>query len=450
MADGYGAPWDAAFGWVEAVTGGTVVRAERQPRWRPAWFLDVERPDGTVLPLYWRGDRGIPGSAAALVAEGRVLGVLAAHGVPVPRCHGRCDDPLGLLLDAVPGEVDFHRAPPAEREAVAADFLAVVARTHRLDPAEFEAAGLARPGAGPGQARASLARWRAAVDTAGDVAAPLVRLALGWLEAHPPARDEPPVLVHGDCGPGQFLFADGRVTAVLDWEFAHLGDPMEDLALMRGRDLSYPFGDFPARLRQYEAAGGHRVDLPRLRWYSVLAMLITPAGLLPVLAAPPPGTDLAQVLAWDAVYGRALAQCLAEAAGVALGPVEPPDADPGPRAWLHDALVDGLAADAAGRTGYDRYRAERRVLLAAHLRLADRLGPAFDAADAADAARVLGHRPASPAEAERELDRCAAAGPGERFGLLLEVLYRRAVRREALLGPLLGELAETATLSSLE
>ncbi len=47
--------WQRAFAWVEKTTGGKLVRAERQARWRPAWFLDVEK-DGQILPLYWRGD----------------------------------------------------------------------------------------------------------------------------------------------------------------------------------------------------------------------------------------------------------------------------------------------------------------------------------------------------------------------------------------------------------
>ena len=55
---GHVAPeWLAGFEWVEQQVGGRVVRAERQPRWRPAWFIDIER-DGRVVPLYFRGERG--------------------------------------------------------------------------------------------------------------------------------------------------------------------------------------------------------------------------------------------------------------------------------------------------------------------------------------------------------------------------------------------------------
>ena len=52
---------------------------------------------------------------------------------------------------------------------------------------------------------------------------PILALALRWLEANIP----PPVapsLVHGDFRLGNLMFEHGRVTGVLDWELAHLGD----------------------------------------------------------------------------------------------------------------------------------------------------------------------------------------------------------------------------------
>ena len=55
-----GEEWQRAFRWVEATIGGRLVAAHRQARWRPAWFLEVER-EGERLPLYWRGDRGLEG-----------------------------------------------------------------------------------------------------------------------------------------------------------------------------------------------------------------------------------------------------------------------------------------------------------------------------------------------------------------------------------------------------
>ena len=55
--DGISGSWRRGFDWIEAELGGTIVRAERQARWRPAWTLDLQR-EGEVVPLYFRGERG--------------------------------------------------------------------------------------------------------------------------------------------------------------------------------------------------------------------------------------------------------------------------------------------------------------------------------------------------------------------------------------------------------
>ena len=48
--------WKAGFEWLESELGGRIIEARRQPRWRPAWFIEFER-DGERLSLYWRGKR---------------------------------------------------------------------------------------------------------------------------------------------------------------------------------------------------------------------------------------------------------------------------------------------------------------------------------------------------------------------------------------------------------
>ena len=74
--------------FIERTTGGKIVRMERQVRWRPAWFVDVERGAET-LKLHLRGDRGGGVSIFPdLKREADVIEVLEAGGVPVPHIHG--------------------------------------------------------------------------------------------------------------------------------------------------------------------------------------------------------------------------------------------------------------------------------------------------------------------------------------------------------------------------
>lgn len=96
---------------------------------------------------------------------------------------------------------------------------------------------------------------------------PAIISQFNWLLANVPEAPGKPVLLHGDIGFHNFLFDSGQLSAVLDWEFAHLGDPAEDLAYVRntvGAAL-----DWPAFIAAYEAAGGQHVDERRLRFFQV-------------------------------------------------------------------------------------------------------------------------------------------------------------------------------------
>src|SRR4029077_9403192 len=95
------------------------------------------------------------------------------------------------------------------------------------------------------------------------------------LEAHIPSTDRI-TLVHGDYRSGNYLFTDdGTLTAMLDWEMAHLGDAMEDLgwACMKfwsGRGLTVGLTTRADLLARYEHASGIPVDAARVTFYEIL------------------------------------------------------------------------------------------------------------------------------------------------------------------------------------
>src|SRR3546814_11439163 len=91
--------------FVEQVTGGRVTAMRRQPRWRPAWFVDVER-DGLLLPIHIRGDRKsdiMPFPELAREAAARE--VLEEHGIPDPTIYGVFTDQEALIREAIPGQL---------------------------------------------------------------------------------------------------------------------------------------------------------------------------------------------------------------------------------------------------------------------------------------------------------------------------------------------------------
>lgn len=110
-----------------------------------------------------------------------------------------------------------------------------------------------------------------------DAPQPIFELALAWLDRRKPAPLERPLLVHGDYRTGNYLVDEEGVSAILDWELAHLGDPMEDLGWLcvkswRFGAIDRPAGCFGSReelWQAYERAGGGRVDPARAHWWEV-------------------------------------------------------------------------------------------------------------------------------------------------------------------------------------
>ena len=100
---------------------------------------------------------------------------------------------------------------------------------------------------------------------------PVFELALRWLRDHDPGPSGEVTLVHGDFRHGNLIIGPDGVRAVLDWELAHFGDPMEDLGWIcvnswRFGEIDKPVGGFGTReelFAGYEEAG-RRVDPDRV------------------------------------------------------------------------------------------------------------------------------------------------------------------------------------------
>ncbi len=110
---------------------------------------------------------------------------------------------------------------------------------------------------------------------------PVVDAALRWLSATPPPPAQRLTLVHGDYRVGNLLHKEsGALRAVVDWEMAHLGDPLEDLAwsLDARQDANFPdkaAGLIPhaVAVETWLAASGLELDRDALHWWQVLAAL---------------------------------------------------------------------------------------------------------------------------------------------------------------------------------
>jgi aminoglycoside phosphotransferase (APT) family kinase protein len=113
-------------------------------------------------------------------------------------------------------------------------------------------------------------------------------------EVSPLPQRNPTVFLHGDYWPGNILWRDDTLVAVIDWEDAKLGDPLIDFAVSRldiltifGIDALQSFTHYYQSLMDIDYA-----DLPYLDLCAALRL----ARLI--------GTDVAEWAAFFAFYGR--------------------------------------------------------------------------------------------------------------------------------------------------
>lgn len=366
--------------WIEGATGGRVVAAKRggEGASRQAWAVDVEGPTGAE-PLFCLRDNA--GGSGGSMKDAAILRALATTAVPVPRVRAASPELSALLLERIPGRSDFPAVDrEAEREPTARDLMRLTARLHALDPATLDIPHLGRPAAGADPARAQLAQLAGLLATLGDDALPLQRFAARWLARHPP-RAVRTSLVHSDMGPGNFLFEGGRVTALLDWEVAHWGDPMEDLAAIAVRDMATPIGSLATRYAEYAAAGGPKPELTSIAWYRVFILARNTALIALGLRRALEPASRAPLERFQLLLLRALALCLCDVLGIPR-----PEADPAEEAAPSQGPASNAAAPVASTAPAastadaphaDEAALARGFALALHARAraeADRLG----------------------------------------------------------------------------
>ena len=438
-AAGLSDEWRRALSWIERELGGKAVRFERQMWWRPAAFLDLER-DGQSIPLYFRGDRGSSDHGVyPLEHEMHVLQVLEAHGIPVPHIYGFCPDPRGIVMQRAPGRpvAQLASEAAATRQAVFDDYIDILARMHRIDPAAFEAVGLVRPRRAEELALVDFDAWERVYRSKKRRPEPLIEFVIRWVRGNIPQGRQRVGLLTGDCG--QFLYENNRVTVFHDLELACLGDPAADLAGLRCRDTSEPLGNLARAIRRYGEIVGDEVDLAAVDFHTVRLGICTPMSVEAVVADPPPGTNLVQYLGWYLVYARLPLEVLAWRLGVELVPIDVPEERQTRHSPGYRALVS-LLEDDPRSTDPDRYRIDAAGRIAEYVRRADLLGPAFEEQDLEEMAAILGRRPANWLEGDAALEALVLAAGPERNAELVRYFHRRMLRQEAILKPVMREL----------
>jgi aminoglycoside phosphotransferase (APT) family kinase protein len=245
---------------------------------RETWALDAVDTRQHVHPLVLRRDPSGQKSATGRGTEYAVLAAAVQGGVPAPRVRARLDSDDGLgsgfLMDRIDGETIPRRILRDETFAAARPRLAaqcgtIAAKIHAVDPA-------ALPELPVMGAREQVDQQRELLD-AFDEPHPALELGLRWLDERVPDATAP-ALVHGDFRNGNFVIGPDGIRAVLDWELAHLGDPIEDLGWLCVKSWRFGnadliaggFGSLDELIAAYAAASGTAITEDIVRFWVVL------------------------------------------------------------------------------------------------------------------------------------------------------------------------------------
>jgi aminoglycoside phosphotransferase (APT) family kinase protein len=240
---------------------------------KDTYLVSVAEPGAKPFVVVVRRD--LPGgpSRTTVVDEFPLVNSVHAAGLPVAEPLLVEADPgvLGrpfLVSRGAAGIPDFNlcETDAMRRETAAADLAGFLARLHSLAAEDVDIRRLA-PGASP---RAELAayfrEWRGFWDECGDPRFGQMAAAYDVLERRLPDISRLAV-VHSDVGFHNILVDAGRITAVLDWEFSHLGEPEEDLAY--ARKSIETLVNWDRFLEMYSQAGGPALSPARIRAYEI-------------------------------------------------------------------------------------------------------------------------------------------------------------------------------------
>jgi aminoglycoside phosphotransferase (APT) family kinase protein len=211
---------------------------------------------------------------------------LSETGVPVPPVYwierdGQWLERPFFVMGRVRGSTEARTLVTSPefadvRPSIAQQKAQILANIHSFD---IEAlTSLERPAPGVPPARHEIDKWEAVMRRDALEPQPILEMAFSWMKRHQPPPPERLALVHADYRTGNFLYDQSGITGILDWEMAHAGDPIEDVAWLMIKSWRWAgderVGGLCSRdefIRMYEDAGGAKVDRDALLFWEVLA-----------------------------------------------------------------------------------------------------------------------------------------------------------------------------------
>ncbi len=249
------------------------------------WQINVAIAGGAHAGAHtWVLRTDAPATVASSLPREREFEIIQfahARGLLAPRPLFLCNDSAVIdrpffVMEKLPGVAAGHKVVrlDLDRPALARELAHAAARIHAIRPPLA-----ALPFLKTLLARDVIAACRAYLDTL-DEPHPVLEWGLRWCERRAPAQgEEETTFVHRDFRTGNYLVHDGRLAGLLDWEFAALGNPLEDIGWICAKCWCFRHAhhivggvaDLDDFIPAYESASGRKVPRDALRYWQVMA-----------------------------------------------------------------------------------------------------------------------------------------------------------------------------------
>lgn len=254
---------------------------------RDTWLFSIQIGD-TVEKIVLRRDLPTQMFAEALTREQEYNLMDAAYqqGVKVAKMRWLCTDETVLgspffIMDYVSGISIGRRVIKQPeladaRQALPQQMAEELAKIHTIDPAQETLAFLKRPKDGRSPAEEAIHESYSILNNLG-VHNPVWEWTLRWAQNNLPPQNDL-CFVHGDFRIGNLLVDEQGLTAVIDWEFGHVGNPDEELGYLCMRDWRFGEGtkrasgltDRETFIKAYEKASGRAVSRESVDWWEAM------------------------------------------------------------------------------------------------------------------------------------------------------------------------------------
>jgi thiamine kinase-like enzyme len=444
---------EEAIAWAEAWMGGKVIHRELQSRWRPHWTLDMDLGDRGVRKILMRGYRNPgytemdhSGARGFLAREAAFLEALQDVPIKLPRYYGQNDELGWMLMEFLPGGTELTAVADSDRRfTIYTQYVEELAKLHAypLDRIALPA-GTEIPASCQAFVDGMLKKHEAFYRGLRRVRAePTIELGLQWVKANRLPDERPVCVGFGDVGPNQFLFEGDDLISIIDIEYVTVGDPLMEMGMMRGRDVTYHTGRMADHMRHYgatyEKLTGIPLSLPSLQYWTIagpaLWNVFTVAG---TQVADPEMVDAAFLYAYEVQQKRCILEGLIEQYNLKIERPELPAPVTTTQTPLHELLVAQFDKH-YGRVAVDQTErdfARYSKAIAESVQRADGVQLELERANLDELSAVLGHTIKDLDAGMAELETLIAADHMRDLEKRVSFLHRFEVRREYLYEPM--------------